>query len=123
MFNFGLLASSTPYIVMALLCAVSYVWMLFDKKPTEQIECISTLPVDHDIELANQKIVTTYIVATDELIPSHSKYKFVSYFDERPPISGVLSIIITELYCKSCRLQPLSDFQYFYFSRPPPTSC
>ncbi len=122
MFNFGLLASSTPYIIMALLCAVSYVWMLFEKKPAEQIACISTLHVDHDVEKAN-KDKTTYIVAANELKTSPNKYEQVQYIDVNTNKIVFASVLIAKLNSQTFLTQPPSKYHHFYFCRPPPFSC
>jgi hypothetical protein len=122
MFNFGLLASSTPYIIMALLCAVSYVWMLFEKKPAEQIACISTQHVDHDVEKAN-KDKTTYIVAANELKTSPNKYEQVQYIDVNTNKIVFASVFIAKLDSKTFLTQPPSIYHRFYFCRPPPFSC
>ena len=124
MFNFGLLASTTPYIVMAFLCAMSYVWMLFDKKPADQIEYISDQQqLNFDIEHTNKNKATTYVVANDEFKTSPCKYETVDCINTKTNNIVCLSFLTAKLYSKTYLTQLSSFYQHFYFSRPPPFSC
>ncbi len=123
MFNFGLLASSTPYIVMAFLFAISYVWMLFGNKPNDTTECISNIELNHQLENTKKVRVTTYVVDYNEFKQSHHHNKYIPFFNKEISVNIVPSFVISELYFKICRTEPFSDYQHFYFSRPPPFSC
>jgi len=118
MFNFGLLASSSPYIIMVILCAFSYVWMFFGGKPAES-DPLAIESCEYATSTLKQASASTYTLDVQNFAKEHHPFCLLN--DEKKHFAIFHRL---QKYCDTRAEHIISnDYLRSYFSRPPPSIC